>query len=169
MSIQTFVTNLWERRVVRFACVGVVNTLNDLILLNIFVFVFGLKLLVANLFSASISIVISYFLTHKIVFKSEHKLSMKLFLKFITVTGLSILAVQTLVIYGFEHTFTTHYLENLSGITLSDSQIKFLQINCAKIVAVACGMVWNFALYHLVVFRDPKEEHEPEEEAILPY
>lgn len=160
---------IWDVRVARFATVGVFNTLNDLLLLNIFVFVFGVKLLVANLISATISIIISYFLTHKIVFRSKERHNIRQFLKFFLVTGLSILAVQTLVIYLFQHTFTKHYLENLTNITLTAQQIKFLQINVAKLVAVACGMVWNYVLYNYIVFRNPQQPVADEDEVVLPY
>jgi putative flippase GtrA len=168
MSRKAIINKLWQHKVVRFGCVGVVNTLTDLTLLNIFVFGFGLKVLVGNLFSASISIVMSYFLNHAIVFRREHNMSLRLFLKFITVTGLSILVVQSVVIYSFEHVFTLSLIRSLVGSGLSD-HARFLQVNGAKVTAVLFGMIWNFALYHFVVFRHPKEAPDIDEEGIVPY
>ncbi|HVA11225.1 MAG TPA: GtrA family protein, partial [Candidatus Dormibacteraeota bacterium] len=160
---------LWQHKVIRFGCVGVVGTLTDLTLLNIFVFGFGLNILVGNLFSASISITMSYFLNHAIVFRREYEISLRLFLKFITITGLSILVVQTVVIYSFEHIFTIARLHAMFGNELSSVRTRFLQVNGAKATAVLFGMTWNFVLYHFVVFRHPKEAPDIDEEGIVPY
>jgi putative flippase GtrA len=157
MSRQTILNKLWQHKVIRFGCVGVVGTLTDLALLNIFVFGFGLNILVGNVFSASISITMSYFLNNAIVFRREHAISLRLFLKFITVTGQSILVVQTVVIFTFEHIFTIARLHTIFGNELSSAGTRFLQVNGAKVTAVLFGMTWNFVLYHFVVFRHPKE------------
>ena len=167
MSRNKVIQKLWERRVVRFACIGVINTLTDLTILNILVFAFGLKLIAANCISASISIVISYFWNHIIVFQREHKMSLKLFVKFVVVTGLSILAVQTLVIYGVEHLLSIREITNLTHLV--SSQARFIQVNGAKVTAVLVGMIWNFALYQLVVFKDPKTEQVVDDEGVVPY
>jgi putative flippase GtrA len=111
----------------------------------------------------------SYFLNYAIVFQRKHELSVRLFLKFIVVTGVSILAVQSIIIYSFEQIFTVQHIHALAGSSLSGTQAHFLQVNGAKVTAVLFGMVWNFALYHWVVFRHPKEGQDPEEEAVLPY
>ncbi|HSX00444.1 MAG TPA: GtrA family protein [Patescibacteria group bacterium] len=168
MSRVNTIAKFWRYRVVRFACVGVFNTLLDLTILNALVFIFDLKVLVANTISASISVVISYFLNHAIVFQKQHKMTVRLFLKFITVTGLSILLVQSVVIYAAEHFVTTSEIVRLTGF--SDAHAKFVQVNGAKAVAVLLGMAWNFALYHLVVFRhSDAQKTDAEEEAVLPY
>lgn len=161
------IQNLWQYKLVRFVCVGIINTLTDLSILNILVFAFNLKLLFANCISASISIVISYFWNHILVFQRKHKLSIGLFAKFVVVTGLSILAVQSLIIFAVEHLLTIK--EITTATHLANTQAKLIQVNSAKIVAVAGGMVWNFVLYHLVVFTDPKGTPDIDEEGVVPY
>lgn len=167
MSRQNIIVAFWRHRIVRFACVGVVNTLTDLGILNVLVFVLGLKLLVANTISASISVVISYFWNHAIVFQRQHRMSMLLFLKFIAVTGLSILLVQSGVIYIVGHAISIGAISRLTGF--SETQAHFVQVNGAKAMAVVLGMAWNFILYHLVVFKHSDTQKTAEEEAILPY
>ena len=167
MSRQNLLVSIWQRKIIRFVCVGMLNTTIDASILNALVFIFGIKLLIANLMSASISIVISYFLNHAIVFQRHHKLSVKLFIKFVMITGLSIILVQSLVIYGFEHLFSIAGIHKLSG--LSKARAHFIQVNGAKATAVLVGMVWNFVLYHLVVFRSPNTDQDITEEGIVPY
>jgi len=167
MSRQGTIRKLWEKRVFRFACVGVINTLTDISILNTLVFAFNLKLLVANSISASISITISYFWNHAIVFQRQHKLSLWLFFKFAVVTGLSIIAVQSVVIYGMEHVLTLHSL--MSFDHLSNAKAKFIQVNVSKIVAVLVSMVWNFILYQMVVFKKPEGKEDIDEEGVVPY
>src|SRR4051812_16047664 len=106
MSSERSVKRLWEKRVVRFACVGVANTLTDTAILNLLVFALGMQVVVANVFSASISIVLSYFWNHFIVFQKEHPMNVRSFVKFILVTGASVIIVQSAVIYLVQHIFT---------------------------------------------------------------
>lgn len=168
MSRQSVVKRLWEKRVIRFACVGVINTLTDITILNTLVFAFGLKVLVANTISATISIVISYFWNYAIVFRREHKLSLKMFAKFVIVTGLSIVVVQSVIIYAVEHVLTINSIQAV--VNLSHAQAKFIQVNSAKALAVLMGMVWNFALYQLVVFKKaPAGTGDLDDEGVVPY
>jgi len=167
MSSKGFISKLWEKRIVRFASVGAINTLTDVAILNLLVFGFHLKLIVANLISASISIVISYFWNHVIVFQREHPLSMRLFLKFVVVTGISVLAVQTLIISIVERLVSVEQIMTLTR--LSTSQAHLIQVNGAKLVAVLVAMTWNFILYQLVVFKKPIEQEDIDEEGVVPY
>jgi hypothetical protein len=49
-------------------------------------------------------------------------------------------------------------LHKAFGNEFSNDAIRFLQVNTAKVIAVLFGMVWNYMLYHLVVFRHPEDE-----------
>ncbi len=151
---------IWGKKLVRFACVGIFNTLFDLTILNLLVFFAHVPTLIANLFSATISIVVSYFLNHHIVFRRTEPHEIKSFLKFFAVTGLSIVLVQDSIIF-----VVTHLLNHDSGLitsidhTLGTTKLtqKFVNLNFAKMLAVLGGMVWNFVLYRLVVFKDTDE------------
>jgi putative flippase GtrA len=151
---------LWSVKVTRFAAVGVFNTLFDLSMLNVLVFLGHLPTLLANLISASISISVSYFLNHNIVFRSHENHTPSRFAKFFAVTGVGILAIQTLVIYLVTHLLSRQ--EHLVNDILRDMHItrlstKAFDLNVAKLCAVAIALVWNFSIYHFVIFKKPYE------------
>ncbi len=159
---------LWNLKVVRFLCVGVCNTLLDFIMLNIFAFVIGLPVLVANLLSVCIGVSLSYYLNHHIVFRHTYPVTAKAYAKFFLITGISILCIQTAVIY-LTSPVISHELGILAAklrfttrlIEAHDGQ---LTVNIAKALAVLVGMVWNYILYNKIVFTkagsevvDPKD------------
>ena len=163
------ISKLWDHRVVRFTCIGMINTCIDVSILNTLVFVFGIKVLFANLVSATISICVSYFLNHIIVFQQQHKRTLVSFFKFFSITGLGILLVQSGVIYIVVHIFSLHMLRQTLGSSVAQSTLKVLQVNTAKCLAVLIAMVWNFTFYRLVVFRRIDSKQAGEEETVLPY
>ncbi len=161
MSIKLVIKKLWANKVFRFATIGVINSLTDLTILNFLVFAFNLRVLYANLISASISITLSYFWNHYLVFRHKGQVSLKLFLKFFVITGFGILTIQTLVIYGIEHSIS---IKQIMAVTnLSHHISKVFWVDGAKIVAIIISMVWNFFLYTFAVFKEDKEE------GIVPY
>ena len=171
MSMPTPLNRIWEYKVVRFFCVGCINTITDITILDILHFVFGVPILVGNLFSASIAITLSYFLNHSLVFRSKDERTFKAYLKFYAVTGISLLVSQTVILTILLHVFTLQRLDSMFGLLHTTELIKLLQVDGAKIVAVMVGMIWNYFFYHLVVFKETptKHEEEVEEESTLPY
>lgn len=162
---KSFIHRVWQYRIVRFGCVGAVNTLTDVALLNILVFGFNLKLLAGNTLSTSITIVLSYFWNNIVVFQNQHRRSLRLFVKFAVVTGLSILLVQNLIIYGVVHAVSLHMIERLTDV--SESAAQLLQVNGAKAIAVVGSMTWNFVLYQTLVFKDPQKTPATTEQGIM--
>jgi putative flippase GtrA len=146
---------LWDIKVFRFACVGIINTVTDLTILNTLVFVFHAPAIPANLVSASISITLSYFLNHHIVFRSPEKRSLKRFAHFFAITGFGILAIQSLVIYIVIHILDHHQ----SGVTHLVAHLhlhlsnKAFDLNFGKILAIVITMIWNFLAYHFFIFK----------------
>jgi len=147
---------IWGHKIVRFIAVGGFNTLLDLTILNILVLIVGLPTVIGNLISASICISLSYFLYHRLVFRSKEPHTIKLFLHFFLVTGVGILVIQSLVI-----TLMTHILGHkniginhvLQLVHVHPLEVSFINLNIAKLCAVAFGMVWNYCLYHFVIFK----------------
>lgn len=164
--------SFWNLKLVRFLCVGSTNTLIDLLILNSLVLTFYLPAIIANVISASISIVISYFLNYRVVFRSTEPHGFSQFRNFFLITGVSVLIVQTSAIY-----FIMHLLRNdgrivdavLDLLGVQGMGIGIINLNISKIFAVLLGMVWNFLLYHYVVFRKPIDEVGTSEKAVLPY
>jgi len=161
-------SKLWGKKVFRFLCVGVINTATDLTILNTLVFAFKFPPLIANIISATISIIVSYFLNHKLVFQSQQPHHWSHFIRFFLVTGSGILVVQTTVIYALIHALHPD-IHWLNGVLLNDFHFRhikadFVNLNIAKLVAVVVAMGWNYIMYHLVVFT----RHEEDAEDIAP-
>lgn len=150
---------IWSNKIFRFFCAGTMNTIVDFSILNILVHFLHLYPLIANLFSASISITISYFLNHYVVFRISEKHSIKKFFHFFVATGSGILVVQSAVIY-IVITLLNHHVpitkEILTSFHLNDLKIQTAILNIAKLAAVLVAMAWNFTIYHFVIFK-PKD------------
>jgi putative flippase GtrA len=149
---------LWSKKLARFLTVGVFNTLFDLTILNTLVFVGHLPYLIANLMSASTSMTASYFLNHKVVFRSQESFSFRRFIHFFAVTGVGILGIQSLVIYVVKRILAPHHAA-VSNLIHSLPVVHHLSdaafdLNVGKILAVLIAMSWNFAIYHLVIFKE---------------
>jgi putative flippase GtrA len=146
---------LWNIKLFRFLCAGVINTIIDFTILNILVFVFRLPAVIANLVSASVSITISYFLNHHFVFRSSGPHSLKRFASFFILTGVGILAIQSLMIYLLIKLLNHHKLGVAQLITKIHLhlQVKAFDLNVAKLVAVSVAMVWNSCIYHFIIFK----------------
>lgn len=161
------IRNSWQRKIFRFACVGIINTFTDLTILNFLVFIGHLYSLVANLISATISITISYFLNRRLVFKDPNPRNLKQFIHFFLITGLSILAIQSVIISFFTHTVgikSTFVVTVVRDIGVNSISIKAINLNTAKLIAVLVSMIWNFILYHKIVFKHVSEKNSLEED-----
>lgn len=150
---------LWEMKLTRFATVGVFNTLFDISILNTLVFLVHVPYVAANLVSASVSMSVSYFLNHHVVFRHKESHSVKKFAHFFAVTGLGILGIQSLVIYAVTHLLAPHghaVASVIHALHIGLSARAF-ELNIAKICAVLTAMTWNFTIYHLVLFKQPDD------------
>jgi putative flippase GtrA len=148
------VTKLLADRRVRFLLAGGLNTGLDFVLLNCLILLAGMPVLGANLVSVTVGITVSYFLNHFFVFRHGEPVTLARFLRFLAVTGFSSLLLQSGVIWLFEKGFDTTFGRSLFMFGTNAEQ-EFLEINVAKATAVLIGLVWNFTLYRLVVFRTP--------------
>src|SRR5579884_76966 len=152
---------LWGIKLTRFAAVGVFNTLFDISMLNTFVFVFHIPYVAANLISASISMSASYFLNHHIVFRHKEEHSVAKICPFFCSTGIGILGIQSLMIYAVTHLLQPHHSTIASLIRtlhiFSHLGVRGFELNVAKICAVLAAMVWNFTIYHFVIFKQPDD------------
>lgn len=154
--ISNLVKAVWDKKVIRFASIGVINTLIDITILNSLVYFFALTPLLANLISASISISLSYFLNHHLVFRSDKSHSIKSFAHFFLVTGLGILVLQSIVIFLLIQLLGTRGVGvnyALKSVGITQISTKVINLNIAKICAVLVTMIWNFAFYHFVIFK----------------
>lgn len=148
---------LLAKQQVRFLIAGCFNTALDFLILNVLTLALGLPVLAANTISVLFGISISYALNHFFVFRYPHRISIRKFLEFFLLTGVSSLGIQSLIIWLFEMLFATSFGNSLLLVPDADGR-HFIAINVAKFTAVLVGLVWNFTMYRFVVFRDPAKK-----------
>jgi putative flippase GtrA len=158
------VRKLLAKQQVRFLIAGCFNTALDFLILNVLTLALGLPVLVANTISVLFGISISYALNHFFVFRYPHRISVRKFLEFFLITGVSSLGIQTLIIWLFELLFATSFGNSLLLVPDEEGR-HFIAINVAKFTAVLVGLVWNFTMYRFVVFRVPATKTDAAEAA----
>lgn len=149
----------------KFAVVGAINTLIDVIILNALVFlgftaaiiILGQKFLTANIISVSAAMINSFMMNKQWTFKSTGKGNIYLeIIKFFIITIIGMFVVHQLIfnVLYFNLPFISsimvsmiHYLK-LSGV-FSD---EFVILNFSKIIAIFGSLVWNFIGYKFIVF-----------------
>lgn len=156
------IQKMWQLKLIRFALVGVFNTLLDFLMLNVLVFGANLPVLLANTISVCVGISMSYVLNHHIVFQSQGRITLAMYLRFFLITGISILVIQTIVIH-----ITVTMFEQLvsslgekfgfTGIFSISFQDK-LVLNLSKATAVLAGMVWNYLMYAKIIFKQSAKD-----------
>jgi putative flippase GtrA len=156
-----------KHRVNRFGILGAVNTLLDIILLNILRITTHTlstqtrKLVVLNIISASTVAVFSFFMNKKYVFQKQDTHHTKVWL-FIAVTLSGIFILQSLVI-GASLPLVAPFAEFLKTICvdlklpiLSKANISFFSSNLAKVIATVVTMIWNYTLYKKLIFEESR-------------
>lgn len=123
------IKKFFELTFIRFAMVGVVSTIIDLALLNIFYTRIGTSLLVATAIGFLAASVNGYLLNSKFVFQREH--SYVGYLKFFLVTFIGLLLTELIV-----HILAPH-----------------MNFNIAKLIAVAIVFFWNYAFSKIWAFK----------------
>lgn len=125
---------------IRFGGIGIINTVIDIGLLFVLKSL-GLPVVSANIISSSIAFVFSFFANKKYAFRSKSGDVVREIILFLTVTLFGLWIIQNLIIY----------------LLLPVIEIIFGQQNIAllisKLIATGASMVWNYAMYRLVVFR----------------
>jgi putative flippase GtrA len=156
---------LWEHKKFRFLCIGSFNSLCDLTILNSLVFVLHAPVWVANTVSVSFGITLSYFLNHFLVFRHHDRPNFKLFAKFFFITGIGVIALQTLIIYltrpSYKKLILHTHMSNL--IHLEDK----ISLNLAKLTAILVGLVWNYLFYSKIVFKSSIKKEDAEDSTVI--
>jgi putative flippase GtrA len=120
-------------KIVSFGLIGVVNTVVDLSMFSVAYYLFGLPIVLANMFSWGVAVTCSYLLNSKITFSidSQRELSSRSYFAFV----LAQLA-------GFAANTTTVVIASL-----------FMPVLLGKLCAIGASFVVNFSLSHFVIFR----------------
>jgi putative flippase GtrA len=139
-----------KNKVLKFLFVGLFNTGVDFAFFNLIILFFKISPVLANIFSTSIAISISYFLNKNFVFSQSGKARIMSVVFFVVFTLFGLWVIQGFVITLVLHFIDLHY----STVMLGN---KKLANNVAKLIASAITMVWNFFLYDLIIFKDRKK------------
>ncbi|SFW67735.1 GtrA family protein [Amycolatopsis australiensis] len=118
----------------RFGLVGVANTLVDALGYALLV-TLGVPLFAANFVSTTTGMLLSFTLNRNFTFRAKDGDVRRQALLFFGVTAFGLWVVQALVIFGVTKLFP--------GVNLL----------VPKFAGIAVGLVWNYVLYHKVVFR----------------
>jgi len=134
----------FKKKLASFVLVGFLNTFIDFAFYNFIFSAFKTSPAIANIFSTTIAMTISYFLNKKFVFSHPGKMDIRSAASFVAFTLFGLWVIQGLIITLVVHIIKAHYH---NGIVAN---------NIAKLIATIVTMVWNFFLYDLVVFKNKK-------------
>lgn len=132
----------------RFALVGVINTLIDVVIFLI-LRQFGLSVFVSNIFSTSVALMASFTLNRKFTFRSG-AFDRRTIMQFVGVTLIGLWLLQPLIIK------LVMAVDGQLGVTAAIASLIGYQSVLAdlvpKIASIAVTLVWNFVWYNKVIF-----------------
>jgi len=128
---------------IRFAAVGVFNTLLDFCIFGLLANIIGVDKVVSNIISTTICITISFILNYKFVWKSEKSIKSTA-VGFLAVSLFSAWVVQSLVILG---------------VTALFGETDFIKL-VAKFCGSVAGMTTNYFGYKIIFKKKPAQKHE---------
>ena len=138
----SFLKKTFDSQKTRFVAVGITNTAVDFVVLFSFVMAFHMPSSIANIFSTTCALVVSYFLNKRTVFGDTDRHNKRQFVSFIAVTLSGIWIVQTIAILC---------VSTVLNMTMNLDMTLVLFIS--KIAASAASLVWNYIWYSRVIFR----------------
>ena len=128
----------------RFAAVGVCNTLIDAVLFVLLHTTLGITL--ANLVSSSAGMLFSFFVNGRFTFGAARP-TVRHGLLFVATTGLVMWVAQPLLIHGW-----LWVLEQAPELSVGSVATDDVRIGLAKLASIACCLVLNFLAYRFVVW-----------------
>ncbi len=130
-----------KHRPLRFAIVGISNTVLDFTLMNLLSLA-GLNLIIANTISTGIAMIYSFLMNKKWTFHSAGQDYLRQVILFFVFTAIGIWVIQNGLII-----LAQHYLPRFG---LSDQVFN----NVAKLGASVFSLTWNYLTYNHFVFTD---------------
>jgi len=144
------------KKVSSFLGVGVFNTLFNVILFDMLIFLLSMGYLFANFVSLVISISISFFLNKVLVFRDEGNNSGRKYAIFIIGTFIIQLITQHLAVWllGERYTIIGTTLYNIVHPFIPAVSSQFMTLSTAKIIGVAFSIILSYLFYDRRVFTD---------------
>ena len=154
------------KQIGKFAIVGALNTLVDLLILNLLVkafhfnaqvHIFGFPFLIANIISVTIAMINSYFWNKYWTFNTkENKNLVQEIIKFFFITIIGMYIINQFV-FNFFYSYWLwpgHIVINLIHLIGIKGLNDFVSLNFAKVVAILASLIWNFIFYKIWVFKN---------------
>ncbi len=149
----------------KFAIVGILNTLIDVVILNLLVYlgfmatliILGQKFLIANIIAVAVAMINSFILNKQWTFKSEGSNVYLEILKFLVITIIGMFVIHQIVFNVFYYD-----LPSISSVIISIVYFTklnaifpdaFIALNFAKGIAIFASLIWNFMGYKFFVFK----------------
>ena len=132
-----------KHRPLRFAIVGISNTVLDFTLMNLLSLA-GLNLIIANTISTGIAMIYSFLMNKKWTFRNAGQDYLRQVILFFVFTAIGIWVIQNGLII-----LAQHYLPRFG---LSDQAFN----NLAKLGASVFSLTWNYLTYNHFVFTDKR-------------
>lgn len=134
---------VWSYEKARFIIVGTSNTALDFAILIGLTLLFALPAVLANIFSTSVALIVSYILNKRAVFGNRDTDNVKKFIIFLATTLFGLWVIQGGVIH-----FTQDIISSQTHL-----QAVYVVV-IAKAVATVFSTVWNYLWYSRVVFNN---------------
>lgn len=151
--------NTFGLQLSKFAVVGVINTLVDLLGFNVLRKFTKLKAVVASYISSTVAMINSYVLNKYWTFQSQQSGSGAATeaAKFFFSTIIGVYVIHNGLVWIFSEKFTL-FSKIAYAITsklpiLNKLSQRFVYDNVAKVAGIGGSLVWNFILYKFWVFR----------------
>jgi len=149
-------------QIVRFALVGVVNTVVDYVTFITLTIVFDIPLSrvwEAKYPSSAVGMAVSFFLNRRFVFRATGGRAGGQAARFIAATLIGIFVIQNLLTQLFASKIQFFGIETFHAV--EDAHLGITEASTIKTVAFALGavasIVWNFLAYKYWVFRDDED------------
>jgi putative flippase GtrA len=138
----SFLKKTLESQKTRFVLVGITNTAVDFAVLFSLVLAFHMPSSIANIFSTTCALIVSYFLNKRTVFGDTDRHNKRQVVSFIAVTLSGIWIVQTIAIFS-----VSTVLNMIMNFDMT------LVLFISKIAASVASLVWNYIWYSRVIFK----------------
>ncbi len=146
-------------KIIGFVGVGAFNTLFNVMVFDVLVFIIGIGNLVANFISLIISIAISYLLNKFIVFKDDKKVTGKQLGSFMVGTFIIQLIAQHSSVWLLGEKYTgmgVAFYKVLEGIHIHLGR-HFVVLNTAKVLGVIFSIAISYLFYDRLIFKTSKQ------------
>lgn len=154
--------SLWQQ-VLRFIFFGAFSTAIDFAVLNLCLYIFHIPSMFANIISLSISLVVSYSITEKFIFRGEHKHSRRRkVIYFVVMTLVGQYGIQSgLFALLTSDPLAQNAIASFLAPILGHLPFSVVAENVMKLFATLATGIWGFVLSRQLVFAYDRSQPSP--------